>query len=81
MTGRDLIMYILQNGLEDEPLYKDGRVLGFMSVYEAAAKAGVGPATIELWATLKKIDSVKIGSAIYIPINVEFPTNKEVSNV
>ena len=81
MTGRDLIMYILQNGLEDEPLYKDGRVLGFMTVHEAATKAGVGPATIELWASLKKIDSVKIGSTIYIPVNIKFPTVKEVSNV
>ena len=38
MTGRDLIMYILNNSLEDEPVYDDGRVLGFISIVEAAAK-------------------------------------------
>ena len=38
MTGRDLIMYILSNGLENEPIYENGKILGFMNEMEAAIK-------------------------------------------
>ena len=38
MTGRDLIIYILENNLENEPVYKDGRLLGFLTVTEAAVE-------------------------------------------
>lgn len=46
MTGRELIAYILENHLENEPVIKDGKILGFVTVDEAAAKLGVGHATI-----------------------------------
>ena len=41
MTGRDLIIYIMQNNLEDEVVLKDGFFVGFMDENEAAAKFGV----------------------------------------
>lgn len=46
MTGRDLIIYILANGLEDEEVFQDGKFIGFVTAGEAAAKLGVGVATI-----------------------------------
>ena len=46
MTGLDLIIYILQKGLEDELVYEDGRLLGFMTAMEAAVKFEVGVKTI-----------------------------------
>ena len=46
MTGRDLIVYILSNGLENNPVFKDGKFIGFISAGEAAAKLNVGVATI-----------------------------------
>ena len=49
MTGRELIIYILQNGLEDEQVIKDGKFIGFISIYEAAAKMNVGIETIKVW--------------------------------
>ena len=73
MTGRDLIVYILKNGLEDEPLYKDGKILGFMTTMEAAIKFGVGRATIKVWVDTGRLDGVKIGEEIYIPANAEKP--------
>lgn len=72
MTGRDLIIYILSNGLEDEPVFKNGKVLGFMTEVEAAAKFNVGIATIRVWCDCDMIDHVFIGKELYIPINAEF---------
>lgn len=70
MTGRDLIIYILQNNLEDEPMFENGKLLGFMNVNEAAIKFDVGPMTIRLWYELGVIKGFKIGEEIYIPFNV-----------
>lgn len=67
MTGRDLIVYILQNDLEDQPVCEDGRLLGFITVDEAAAKVGVGPATICAWLSMDLIPHIRIGDTIYIP--------------
>lgn len=77
MTGRDLIIYILANNLEDEPVFNDNKFLGFMSVDEAAAKLDVGPETIRLYAFMGWIDSVQIGEMLYIPANLEFYGRKE----
>lgn len=76
MTGRDLILYILKNNLEDKPVFENGRILGFMTMHEAAAKLNVGIATMRAWVDLKRIESVTIGDAIYIPADVELPEEK-----
>ena len=73
MTGRDFIIYIMENGLEDEPLYKDGKLLGFMNELEAAVKFNVSTATILTWVELGMLDGVKIGKVIYIPSKASSP--------
>ena len=80
MTGRDLIIYILSNNLEDEPVYKDGKILGFMTAMEAAAKFEVGLATVQAWVGLGYLPGIKIGNEVYIPANVENPILKEITN-
>lgn len=70
-TGRDWIIYILANGLENEPIFKDGKLLGFMTEYEAAVKFNVGPATIRVWVTEGYLPSIRIGNMYYIPANAE----------
>lgn len=70
MTGRDLIIYILQNNLEDEPVFKDGKFIGFMNTDETALKFGVGPSTIGIWLGLGLIEGFEIDGRIYIPANV-----------
>lgn len=35
MTGRDLILYILMNNLEDEPVFEEGKFIGFVTDVEA----------------------------------------------
>ena len=77
MTGRELILYILQNGLEDELIYEDGRLLGFLNIMEAAVKYDVGTATINVWVDNGYLDGIKIGNQIYIPANAKDPRVKE----
>ena len=73
MTGRELIIYILQNDLLDTPVYENGSLLGFMTVIEAAAKFQVGLATIYTWASLGFIPSARIGEDLYIYVNAVNP--------
>ena len=69
MTGRDLIIYILQNDLEDEPLFKNNGLLDFMSEEQFAIKMDGGVATVRAWIELGCLTSVLIGDVYYIPKN------------
>lgn len=73
MTGRDLILYILANGLEDEPVFENGRFIGFMTAEEAAVKMKVGIATIHIWVGLGQLKGLEIGDNLYIPANAKSP--------
>ena len=78
MTGRELIIYILSNGLEDEPIYEDGKILGFITATEAAEKFNVGLATIKVWINEGMLDGIRIGEELYIPANADL---KERNNL
>lgn len=73
MTGRELIVYILENGLEDDPIFEDGRFIGYISANEAAQKFDVGVATIWVWVAQGKLNGVLIGGTMYIPFNATRP--------
>lgn len=73
MLGRDWIIYILKNHLEDEPVFEDGRLLGFITDAEAAIKYDVGVSTIKLWYELCMIHGIEIGGQLYILANDEDP--------
>lgn len=75
MTGRELIMYIMENGLENEPVFKNGTFVGFMTVTQAAEKMNVGLATIFAWNTMGKVDGVLLRGGIYIPVTAKSPTD------
>jgi excisionase family DNA binding protein len=60
-------MYILRNGLEDEPVVKDGKIVGFMSEDEFAAQIGAGIHTVRAWVSEGLLPGVKIGEKMYIP--------------
>jgi excisionase family DNA binding protein len=66
MTGRDLIVYILTNNLEDEPVFLDKGFLNLISEVEAANRLNVGIATIRAWLELGAIKGVRVGDEIYI---------------
>ena len=73
MTGRDLIIYILENGLENEPVFKNGKFIGFVTADEVALKTNVGLATVHAWIHQDRLDSVLIKDGIYIPANFKSP--------
>lgn len=73
MIGRDLILYILQNHLEDEPVFKDGTFIGFMNLGKAAEKFNVGVETVKIWYQLGYIDGIKIDNDIFIKAGCESP--------
>lgn len=73
MTGRELIIYILENNLEDESIFTNSKVLGFITTDEAALKYNVGPETIKTWFALNRISGINIENQLCIPDNV----NKE----
>lgn len=73
MTGRDLILYILSNGLEDDKIYENGKLLGFMSPIEAAAKFEVGVSTIVAWCNMGVLPYIRIEGKCFIPALAKRP--------
>lgn len=74
MTGRELVIYILENGLENEEILdKEGKPAGMMTPEEAAEKFGVPIATLMAWLGTGKVMSFLIGDTHYIPRNAENP--------
>lgn len=77
MTGRDLIIYILENGLENEPIVDDsGKLIGFKTMSEVANEMGVGTETVKAWIMMKKIPFIDMCGKILIPANYKSPINK-----
>lgn len=73
MTGKELIMYILQNDLEDKLIFENDNFLDFMTVDKAAEKYNVGSSTVFTWVKLKVLPSITINGTFYIPKNAEDP--------
>lgn len=73
MTGKELILYILQNNLENTIVLEDGFFVGFMTEEEAAVKFSVGVATIRAWYQCKMLKGTKIGDSLYFRKDVADP--------
>ena len=73
MTGRELIIYILQNNLEDKDVFENGMFIGLMTDKEAAVKFKVGVSTIWAWHSLGFIRSVLIGDSLFVFKDTEDP--------
>ena len=76
MNGRELIIFILENHLEDIKIFNPNCMglsgfSGFMSLVKAAEKFHVGVATVEYWISTNRLEHVIIDDQIYIPINAE----------
>lgn len=74
LTAKEWMVYILQNELEDEPLFKDGKLLGFLTIEEAAAKFDVGVATVQLWIKDYGLPAMTIGNQVFIPMSAQRPS-------
>lgn len=73
MTGKELILYILQNNLENTVVLEDGFFVGFMNEEEAALKFRVGVATIRAWYSCKMLKGTKIGDSLYFRKDIADP--------
>lgn len=73
MTGKELILYILQNNLENTIVLQDGFFIGFMTEEEAAVKFGVGVATIRGWYYTNMLKGTRIGDSLYFLKDVADP--------
>lgn len=76
MTGKELIIYILLNNLEDKEVFKNGSFLDFLSEDQVAAKFDVGIAAVKVWYELEMIKGVKLGEHVYFPPNIEDPRKR-----
>lgn len=73
MTGKELILYILQNNLENTIVLEDGFFVGFLTEEEAAVKFGVGTAQIRAWYHCKMLKGTQIGDSLYFRKDVADP--------
>lgn len=70
MTGKELIIYILANNLENEPVFNNGEIIGFVTITKAAEILDVGKETIRAWIKLGTIKNViEFGDELLIPTN------------
>ena len=70
MTGRELIIYILQNNLEDEV------VIDTESTEEVALHYGVGISTVKAWYEMGQIDGIKVNDTLHLFRTPRIPLNK-----
>lgn len=73
MTGRELIIYILENNLEDVSIIDGGKFVGFMTVDEAAEKFEVGIETVKVWVNMGLLKAIPFGGNLYVPANSPDP--------
>lgn len=66
MTGRELMIYILENNLEDEPVIENGRIIGLKSVEEVAVEMNYGVETVKALVDMGALKGVKIDGGYYI---------------
>jgi hypothetical protein len=77
MTGKELILYILQNNLEDTIVLEDCFFVGFMTEEQAAVKFTVGIATIRAWYQCRMLEGTKYGDSLYFRKDVADPRIKQ----
>lgn len=76
MTGKELILYILQNNLENTVVLEGCLFIGFMTELETAAKFNVGVETVRAWYSCRMIEGTKIGDSLYFRKDVADPRSK-----
>lgn len=67
MTGRDLIIHILKNHLEDHEIFEDGIFMDFLATdSEVAERFHVGVETVKAWVSLGRLYGITINNQLYI---------------
>ena len=66
MTGRDLVVYILENHLEDVELCNDVTKQFLIPIEKAAVELECGVATLKALLSIGKIKGIKFNDKYYI---------------
>lgn len=66
MTGRELIIYILKNNLEDKELFDSDLSPLFMTAEKAATEWNCGTATVKAMVEIGKVKGIKIVNDYFI---------------
>ena len=74
MTGRELIVYILSNNLEDKEVIEDGKLLGHIRDIDLAKEFNCGVATIHAHIQIGDVKAFKLGNTYYIPKPIKVST-------
>lgn len=74
-----MIIYVLQNNLEDKPVFENGKICGFMTISEAATKFEVGEGTVNMWINLGWLNTITVGDTKFIPAISEKPIARNTS--
>ena len=77
MTDKELIIYILQNNLEDTEVLTDNGFTIFMNEQEAAAKFGVGVETVRSWYLMNMLPGIRMADSIFIVKNTTNPMERK----
>lgn len=67
MTCKELIIYILENNLLDEPVFDGERFVGYVTDGDAAEKLNVGPASLDVLLDIYEIECININGIRFIP--------------
>lgn len=70
MTGRDIIIFIMENRLENVDIFKEP-LPGYITAEEFAERMDVGLATIDVWLKTGKITCIQLESGCYIQESYE----------
>lgn len=85
MSGRELIIYILENGLEDVDVFDVKFFKEFPTVGDVAVAFNVGTATVEAWLENGCLVGIEFDGVVYIsPASLNKLAEKkakEVANV
>ena len=73
MTGKELILYILQNDLENVTVFDNGFFVGFLTEEEVAVKFGVGLETVRIWYQIGAVQGLRIGDSLYFRKDITDP--------
>ena len=66
MTGRELIIFILDHHLEDAVLFEEWKIPGFLTVEEAAVKMSTGVETVKALYKRGALKGFTLGDTIFI---------------
>lgn len=76
MTGRELIIFIMEHKLEDVSMFDEKIIPGLMTLDEAAVKWDSGIHTLKALFEMGKLPGVRIDGCIYIYHKTKNPFEK-----